>query len=65
MDIQVKKFVVIPRDAFDLLMNRFVDEKEAEEAASERCADTGMSMYVVEMKSVAARADRPVKVKKL
>lgn len=63
--IEVKKFVLIPRDAFELMSRRFVDFKEATEAASGSCAEDGQTVYVVEMRAVAARADRPVKVTKL
>lgn len=63
--IKTKKFVVIPRDAFELMTRRFVELGEATEAASQSCAEDGQTVYVVEMKAVAARADRPVKVSKL
>ena len=65
MDVQLKKFIVVPRDALELLQRRFADEGEAVEAASCSCAENGQSVYVLELKAVAARADRPVKVKKL
>ena len=64
MDIQPKRFIVVPRDAFDLLCARFVDEDAAIAAATDRCGETGMTTYVIEIKAVAARADRPVTVKK-
>lgn len=63
--IKEKKFVLIPRDAFELLSRRFVEIAEATEAASVSCAEDGQSVYVVEMRAVATRADRPVKVTKL
>jgi hypothetical protein len=63
--IELKKFVVIPRDAFEMMNRRFSKLDEATEAASESCAIDGQTVYVVEMKAVAARADRPVKVRKL
>jgi hypothetical protein len=63
--VKPKKFVVIPRDAFDLMTQRFAELSEATEAASGSCAEDGQTVYVVEMKAVAARADRPVKVTKL
>lgn len=65
MEIKLKKFVVVPRDALDVLMNRYGAIAEAAEAAEQQCAETGMTAYVLEMKAVAARADRPVKVRKL
>jgi adenylate kinase len=65
MKITPKRFVLIPRDAFELLARRFAEMDEATEAASQSCAEDGQTMYVVEMKAVAARADRPVKVTKL
>ena len=63
--IEVKKFVLIPRDAFELMSRRFADFKEAADAASGSCAEDGQTVYVVEMRAVASRADRPVKVTKL
>jgi adenylate kinase len=63
--LKPKKFVLIPRDAMELLLRRFAECGEATEAAASSCAEDGQTMYVVEMKAVAARADRPVKVTKL
>lgn len=63
--IELKKYVVIPRDALELMVRRYAKFDEATEAASESCALDGQTVYVVEMKAVAARADRPVKVRKL
>jgi hypothetical protein len=63
--VKEKKFILIPRDAFDLLERRFANVAEATEAASQSCAEDGQTVYVVEMKAVASRADRPVKVTKL
>jgi hypothetical protein len=63
--VKLKKFVLIPRDAFELLARRYAELGEANEAASQSCAEDGQTVYVVEMKAVAARADRPVKVTKL
>ena len=63
--IKAKKFIVIPRDAFELMTRRFAEIGEATEAASQSCAEDGQTVYVVEMKAVVARADRPVTVTKL
>lgn len=63
--LKEKKFVLIPRDAFELMSRRFVELGEATEAASGSCAEDGQTVYVVEMRAVASRADRPVKVTKL
>lgn len=63
--VTLKKFVLIPRDAFEMMTRRYSELGEANEAASQSCAEDGLSVYVVEMKAVAARADRPVKVTKL
>lgn len=63
--IELKKFVLIPRDAFELLSRRFGSIAEATDAASASCGEDGQTVYVVEMKAVASRADRPVKVTKL
>lgn len=60
-----KKFVVIPRDALDLLIDRHADKGSAVDSASARCAESGMTMYAVEITSVITRADRPVVVKDL
>lgn len=64
-EVKLKKFIVIPRDALELLLKRFADFDEATEAATEACSEDGQTVYVLEMKAVAARADRPVKVRKL
>jgi hypothetical protein len=63
--VKEKKFIVIPRDAFDVLTRREATLQEATERASIDCAESGMQHYVVELKAVASRADRPVKVRKL
>lgn len=65
MEIKPKRFVVIPRDAFELLGRRYADSAEATEAAGAACAESGQSFYIVELRAVASRADRPVKVTKL
>lgn len=64
-EIKVKKFVLIPRDAMELLQRRFAELPEATEFASASCGEDGQSVYVVELRAVATRADRPVKVTKL
>lgn len=63
--IELKKFVLIPRDALEMMARRFATMGDASEAARTSCAEDGQSVYVVEMKAVAVRADRPVTVKKL
>ena len=63
--VKPKKFLLIPRDAFEVLQRRYAELGEATEAASQSCGEDGQTVYVVEMKAVAARADRPVKVTKL
>ena len=65
MKVQLKKFILIPRDALELIPRRYGKLEEATEAASGACAEDGQTVYVVEMRAVAARADRPVKVEKL
>lgn len=64
-EVKVKKFVVIPKDAYEVLARRYVSLEEATEAASDACSEEGTSMMVVELRAVAARADRPVKVSRL
>lgn len=61
----LKKFVVVPRDALDILTQRSAGFNEAKEAAAQACSETGMAHYVIEIRAVATRADRPVKVKNL
>ena len=65
MKITVKAFVVVPRDAFELLTNRHATLDEAIQSASDLCAESGMAVMVMELKATAARADRPVKVTKV
>lgn len=65
MDIKPKKFIVVPRDAFEMLSRRFVTFEESTEAGSEAVSEEGMTMYVLEMKAVITREVPPVKVKKL
>ena len=63
--VKVKKYVLMPRDALELMTRRYVDLAEAIEAASTDCAENGQTVHVVEIRAIAARADRPVKVTKL
>lgn len=65
VEVKAKRFVLIPADAMELLSRRYATLEEATEAAGNSCAEDGQRVYVVEMKAVAARADRPVKVTKL
>lgn len=67
MDIEVKpkKFILVTRDAFEVLARRHATLDDAVEAATEACGESGQTIYVLELKAVAARADRPVKVRKL
>lgn len=62
---EAKKFVIVPADALDCLTARFAVYDDAVEAATVRCSEDGQRIYVLELKAVAARADRPVKVTKL
>lgn len=63
--VSVKQFVVVPRDAFDLLTRRHGSFADAVSEAEANCAETGMATMVIELKAIASRADRPVKVTKL
>ena len=65
MEIKAKKFIVIPRDALELMQRRYADLAEATEAASAYCSESGQSAYVAELRVVVSRVDRPVKVAKL
>jgi hypothetical protein len=64
-DVKAKKFLAIPRDAFELLTRRHVELADATEDATNACAESGQAVYVVELRAIASRADRPVKVTKL
>ena len=61
--MNIKRFIVIPGDALNIMTVRFTSQDEAVQAASDMCAETGMAHTVVEMKATASRADRPVTVK--
>lgn len=65
MKVQMKKFVIIPRDAMELLDDRSVDLASAKLRASELCGETGLAHYVVELKAVATREHPPVRVRTL
>ena len=65
IEIKHKKFIVIPRDAFNVLVDRYAAFADAGEAAKERCADDGQQMYVVELKAIAAKDAPPVHLRKL
>ena len=65
MDVKAKKFVLIPRDAFELMTRRYESLAAANDAASQSCGEDGMTVYVVQLCAVASRADRPVKITKL
>lgn len=64
-EVKLKKFLVVPRDALELLERRYADNDDAMTAAEELCSEGGQSVYVLEMKAVASRATPPVKVRKL
>ena len=64
-EVKPKKFIVIPRDALELMGRRHAELAEATEAAATSCADDGQTVYVVELRAVVSRADRPVKVTEL
>ena len=65
MDIKPKKFIVVPRDALEMLSRRFATYEEATEVGSDACTEEGQTMYVVELKASIARETPPVKVRKL
>lgn len=64
-EVKLKKFIVVPRDAMELLTRRYAEIEDAQQAAEDGCAEEGQALYVLEMKLVAARAAPPVKVRKL
>lgn len=64
-DIKPKKFLVVPRDALEMLTRRFANVDDATQAATDAVTEEGMTMYVLEMKLVAARETPPVKVRQL
>jgi len=63
--VKAKKFILVPRDVLEVLERRFAELSEATDSASQACAEDGQTVYVIELRAVAARADRPVKVTKL
>lgn len=65
MQIKQKKFLVVPRDAFEMLSRRYAKADEAIGEAEHACAEEGQTMYVLEIKAVAARVTPPVTVTKL
>lgn len=64
-EIKPKRFLAIPRDAYDILARKYATYEEAAEAASTEVEEGGCAMFIVETKAIVARADRPVKVRKL
>jgi hypothetical protein len=48
---KLKRYLVVPRDAMDVLDCRFADLDEAKEAASSACAETGQAHYVLDMRA--------------
>jgi hypothetical protein len=65
MDLKTKRFLVIPRDAFERLGDRHAEYEEAVERAKERAGEEGQAFYVVESKAIVTREAPPVKVRKL
>jgi len=65
VELKLKKFVVVPRDAMNCLTQREATLDQAVATATEACSQDGMTIYIAELKAVVARADKPVKVKKL
>lgn len=65
MELKVKRFVVVPRDAYERLGDRHASYEEAVERAQERVGEEGQGFYVLESKAVATRETPPVKVRKL
>lgn len=65
MDIKVKKFLVLPRDAYERLVDRHGSHDDALEQAKLRAGEEGQSFYVLEAKTVVTREAPPVKVRKL
>lgn len=65
MEIKVKRFVVVPRDAYERLLDRHVDADDATERAKERAGEEGQAFYVLEAKAIVTREAPPVKVRKL
>lgn len=65
VEIKPKKFLVIPRDFFELLQRRFASQEEAIDSASDTVAEGGQPCYVAELQIAVTQPDRPVKVRKL
>ena len=64
-DVKMKRFLVVPRDALDKLIDRHVEAAEATEQAKQRCAEEAQAMYVVELRFICTRDTPPVTVRKL
>ena len=65
MEIKAKKFVVVPRDAFECLEDRHAEYDDAVERAKERAGEEGKAFYVLQSQAVVTREAPPVKVRKL
>lgn len=59
------KFIVVPRDACEVLDDRHATLEDAIEKARIACGEGDQAHYVLEMKAVATRAEPPVSVRKL
>lgn len=64
MSLEIKKFIVIPRDAFECLHKRHATEADALEVASDLVSDIGSTHYVLELKAAVCRDVPPVRVKR-
>lgn len=65
MEIKPKRFVVVPRDAYDRLGDRHAEYEDAIEQAKDRAGEEGQAFYVFEAKAIVTREAPPVKVRKL
>jgi hypothetical protein len=65
MEIKPKRFLVIPRDAYERLLDRYVDNESAIERAKERAGEEGQAFYVLQTTTLVTREAPPVKVQKL
>jgi hypothetical protein len=65
LDIKPKKFLVVPRDAYERLLDRYAELDDAVDRAKERAGEEEQSFFVIEAKAVVTREAPPVKVKRL
>lgn len=64
MSVEIKKYIVVPRDAMECLLKRFIEEQSAIDLASDLTCENGLTHYVLEIKASVCREAPPVRVKR-